>query len=198
MAPKKRKSTSFVFASTSTSLTFEKHKFLNITTHRHYLNYTIKRNLTQERCINTTLDQTPQIIERRGWKEFTQQPIEVVVPLVREFYVNATSREGCRVFMRGKWVHFDHSTINAFYDLPNINEDEYSTYKSNEVNFDEIISTLAYLGAQWTIKGETVITFNFSHLYRAYKTAGVPWRPDEKLLPPKTIISNANVESYTT
>ena len=145
MAPKKRKSTAF--ASTSASPTFDKHKFLNLTNHRHYLNHTIKRNLTQERGINTTLAPTPQIIERRGWQEFTQQPIDDVVPLVREFYANATNCEGCQVFVRGKWVHFDHSTINAFYGLPNIDDDEYSTYKSNAVNFDKIISTLAYPGA---------------------------------------------------
>ncbi|KAI3453422.1 hypothetical protein Pfo_010085 [Paulownia fortunei] len=224
MAFKKRKSTAS--ASTSVSSTFDKHKFLNITTHWHYLNHTIKCNLTQERGINTTLAPTPQIIERKRWQEFTQQPIDVVVPL------------SCRVFVQGKRVHFDHSTINAFYGLPDIDDDEYSTYKSNEVTFDEIISTLAYPGAQWTIKDETVITFSSTHLYGVYKvwhsfigaklmptthlsdltkeraillfaiitgksinigrTVGVPWRPDEELLLPKTIISNAIAESYTT
>ena len=48
-----------------------------------------------------------------------------VVPVVREFYANVEEHRNFRVFVRGKWVPFDRTTINRHDNLPNINNDEY-------------------------------------------------------------------------
>ena len=72
-------------------------------------------------------------MERR-WQKLTAQPEAAVLPVVREFYANAYEHENCRAFVRGKRVAFDRTTINQYYSLPNIDDDEYNTYFSKDLD----------------------------------------------------------------
>ena len=42
-------------------------------------------------------------------------------------------RDGFKVFVRGKWVSFNRTTINNFYRLNNVDDDEYHTLIKNDV-----------------------------------------------------------------
>ena len=65
-------------------------------------------------------------IQNRGWQVLAKQLEAVVVPVLQEFYTNAYKHENFQVFVWGKCAFFDRSTINCFYQLPNVDIDEYS------------------------------------------------------------------------
>ena len=73
------------------------------------------------------------------WELLCEHPDLVVVPIVREFYANGKERDGFRVFVRGKWVAFDRTTINGYYELADTEDDQYQALlKSDETNWDDI------------------------------------------------------------
>ena len=48
-------------------------------------------------------------------------------------------RDGFKVFVQGKWVPFDRTTINNFYGLNNVDDDEYHPLIKNDgTNWDAI------------------------------------------------------------
>ena len=79
-----------------------------------------------------------------------EHPDPAVVPIVREFYANGKGRDGFRVFVRGKWVAFDHTTINGYYGLPNLEDDQYQALLNNDVtNWDDIKDALCKEPESW-------------------------------------------------
>ena len=64
------------------------------------------------------------LITARGWVKLIEHLEAVVIPIVHEFYANAVEQDH-NVFVCRKLVSFDNSKINAFYGLPNIDNDEY-------------------------------------------------------------------------
>lgn len=67
-------------------------------------------------------------LETSGWMCFAQEPIKANDSMVREFYANAaeTNFTGDVVpIVWGRQVHFDSTTINALYGLPDANNDIY-------------------------------------------------------------------------
>ncbi|XVF20499.1 hypothetical protein REPUB_Repub12eG0005800 [Reevesia pubescens] len=87
-------------------------------------------------------------IDVRNWEIFVTQPKLVVLTVVREFYANAMEHQNGKVFVRGKWVSFDRSTINRYYRLPNIVDNEYHQQK-DKFNWEEVSRTLCKLGIRW-------------------------------------------------
>lgn len=82
-----------------------------------------------------------------------------MIPVVREFYYNATQREGYQVFVQGKMVLFDSKTINAYYQLPNLEDDYYTTYWEEELDLDQFITALCRPWVEWKLNNEEVVTF---------------------------------------
>ena len=73
-----------------------------------------------------------------------EHPEPAVVPIVREFYANGKESDDFRVFVRGKWVKFDRLTINHYYGLANIEDDQYQDLlESEEAKWDEIKNACA-------------------------------------------------------
>ena len=64
-------------------------------------------------------------IDANRWEILCKHLEPAVVPIVREFYANGKERDEFRVFVRGKWVKFDCSTINHYYGLADIEDDQY-------------------------------------------------------------------------
>ena len=62
-----------------------------------------------------------------------------VVLVVREFYANGLERDEFSIMVRGKSVPFDRSTINRYYGLADIEDDEYKPLVENDdTDWDEI------------------------------------------------------------
>ena len=79
-----------------------------------------------------------------------EHPDPAVVPIVREFYANGKERDDFRVFVRGKWVKFDRTTINHYYGLADIEDDQYQALlESDETNWDDIKNALCKEPAAW-------------------------------------------------
>ena len=81
-------------------------------------------------------------MKSRKWKELVKHPEAAVVPLVREFYANMKEHRNFRVFVRGKIVPFDRTTINRYYKLSNIVNDEYERMLEGSINWDTIKDAL--------------------------------------------------------
>ena len=116
MAPKTK-------SGAGSSQSFNSSKFLSYETQKNFIDqrriYVIQeRGLVQklERKVNWTID-------RNRWELLCEHPDPVVVPIVREFYANGKERDGFRVFVRGKWVAFDRTTINGYYGLVDLEDD---------------------------------------------------------------------------
>ena len=55
-----------------------------------------------------------------------------VVLIVREFYANGIAEEDFKVMVRGKKVPFDRTIINKYYELEDVEEDEYHPLIEND------------------------------------------------------------------
>ena len=71
---------------------------------------------------------------------------------MREFYANIEEATGTIVIVRKKDVDISPGTINAFYQVPDIGDDEYVAYCNGEPNFEEIVSKLCAPGTQWKVR----------------------------------------------
>lgn len=76
-----------------------------------------------------------------------------------EFYTNTYEHNDGRVRVQGQDVSFDRTSINMFYSLPNIDNDEYVTYFSDQVNYEEIIGALCKPGTTWKLSHGKPISF---------------------------------------
>ena len=73
-----------------------------------------------------------KIIKDYKWELLYDHLNSAIVPMIREFYANGHERNGFTITVRGKSVSFDHSTINRYYGLANIEDDEYQPSIEND------------------------------------------------------------------
>ena len=79
-----------------------------------------------------------------------EHPNPAIVPIIREFYANGKERDEFQVFVRGKWVKFDCTTINHYYGLADIEDDQYQVLlESDETNWDDIKNALCKEPVMW-------------------------------------------------
>ncbi|XP_060179545.1 uncharacterized protein LOC132609529 isoform X2 [Lycium barbarum] len=96
-----------------------------------WFNKNLAKNITQERGIilDNLEARWPDFYRRlmtSGWMCFAAEPIKANYTIVREFYANATESDFANdlvVTVRGKQVRFDSERINAYYNLPNGDND---------------------------------------------------------------------------
>ena len=89
-------------------------------------------------------------IDANQWEILCEHPDPVVVPIVREFYVNGKERDDLRVFVRGKWVKFDRTIINHHYGLADIEDDQYQDLlESEEAKWEKIKNALCKKNVAW-------------------------------------------------
>ena len=72
--------------------------------------------------------------------------------------------------MRGVWVPFDRATINAFYQIPHLDDEEYQRL-NEEPNYMEIIKCLSNGQGQWKVNSKgKVVNFKVKYLTYVPKT----------------------------
>ncbi|PON88684.1 hypothetical protein TorRG33x02_155890 [Trema orientale] len=59
------------------------------------------------------------------WQKFCKHPGSGISPIARDFYANVYEHEGNQINVRGKVITFDNHAINHFYELPDIEDDDY-------------------------------------------------------------------------
>ncbi|KAH1114195.1 hypothetical protein J1N35_007573 [Gossypium stocksii] len=72
-----------------------------------------------------------RVAEALNWELFCEKRPNVDEELVREFYVNLTSSELTEVLVCGIKVPINSNAINEFFELPDFENDEYSSLMSN-------------------------------------------------------------------
>ena len=132
MAPKKG-------ISAGTSQSYDQSKFVSFIAQTRFTNR-LKLHVIQERGLTTTSDKiVKRTIEDNKWNLLCEHPGPVVVPIVREFYANGMDRDGYKAFVQGKWVPFDRTSINNYYGLDNVDDEEYQAIlDSDNTNWDAI------------------------------------------------------------
>lgn len=87
-------------------------------------------------------------IETQKWHKFCEQPGPAITLVVREFYANATERNDFIVKVRGVKVSYSAAAINEYYELPNIDNDDYRQSES-KLDPDAILKVVGSQGADW-------------------------------------------------
>ena len=143
MAPKTK-------SGAGSSQSFDASKFLSYETQKKFTDQ-LRIHVIQERGLVQKLEHKVNwTIDANRWEILCEHPEPAVVPIVREFYANGKERDDFRVFVRGKWVKFDRSTINHYYGLADIEDDQYQALlESEEVKWDEIKNSLCKEPAAW-------------------------------------------------
>ncbi|KAH1032495.1 hypothetical protein J1N35_044669 [Gossypium stocksii] len=72
-----------------------------------------------------------QIVEALNWELFCEKRPSTDEELVREFYVNLISSKLIEVSIRGIKVPITSNAINEFFELPDFENDKYSSFMSN-------------------------------------------------------------------
>ncbi|KAK5836134.1 hypothetical protein PVK06_011889 [Gossypium arboreum] len=83
---------------------------------------------------------------------FCDERLTLNPELVQEFYTNLTSTNATEVFVRRVKVPLNSKSINDFYDLPNYEDDDYSSILINVETdiMQEILRELTIPRFKWT------------------------------------------------
>ncbi|KAH1082259.1 hypothetical protein J1N35_022020 [Gossypium stocksii] len=94
-----------------------------------------------------------QIAEALNWELFFEKKPSVDEELVHEFYANLTSSKLTKVSVRRIKVPITSNAINEFFELPDFEDDEYSSLMNNIEfeNMQEILKELIVPGSKWTV-----------------------------------------------
>ena len=136
MAPKTK-------SSAESSQSFDASKFLSYEMQKKFTDQLRIHVIQERRLVQKLQHNVNWTIDANRWEILCEHPELAVVPIVREFYANGKERDDFRVFVRGKWVKFDRTTINHYYELADIEDDQYQALlESEETKWDEIKNAL--------------------------------------------------------
>lgn len=68
------------------------------------------------------------------------------------------------IFVRAKQVSFDNVAINRYYQLPSIENDEYSHYLDDGPKMNKVLRTIAQLGAKWIVTTNDALKLKSGYL----------------------------------
>ena len=136
---------------------FDKTKFVSENAQNRYYDSISNQNLIAERGLCVTginqLSITTNIRERK-WDDFCAQPLAAIVPVVTEFYANVPKHHHQKVFVRGKQVAFSGHAINVFFNLPDIENDDYIAFLGGKIDYQEVLRTIVVPGTQWRMSDD--------------------------------------------
>lgn len=132
MAGKRQRVIKISARESDTSTGFDKRRFVSIAVLDYYYSLLVDMDVIPERGLiphETRNKGVADMIKDRGWENFMQHLEDVVVTIFHEFYINTLQADGYEVKVRGKTVSFDKSTINAYFHIRDIDdEDEFMSY----------------------------------------------------------------------
>ena len=113
MAPKTK-------SAVGSSQSFDSSKFLSYETQKKFTDQKWIHVIQERGLVQKLQHKVNWTIDANRWEILCEHPEPTVVPIVRAFYANGKERDDLRVFVRGKWVKFDRTTINHYYGLADI------------------------------------------------------------------------------
>lgn len=139
-------------------------KFLDPYAHELHKRQMNEKGLVPKKSINASgelMASIRSIILQKPWDTLTVVSKPTVTLLVREFYPNI--REAFSYSMvRGKNIKMNFPTINAFYELLNIENCEYVQFLGNTIDFQEFISTRCLHRAKLIVMSEASYRFKLN------------------------------------
>ena len=136
---------------------FDKTKFVSENAQNRYYDSVSNQNPIAERGLCATEINWPSItanIRKRKWDDFCAQPLAAIVPVVTEFYANVPKHHHQKVFVRGKQVAFSGHAINVFFNLPDIENDDYTAFLGGKIDYQEVLRTIVVPSTQWRMSDD--------------------------------------------
>ncbi|KAK5839709.1 hypothetical protein PVK06_008539 [Gossypium arboreum] len=123
-----------------------------------------------------------QLVETLNWELFCEKRPSVDEELVREFYANLTSNELTEVPVRGIKVPITSNDINEFFELPDFENDDYSSLMSNikPKNLQEFLEELTAPGSKWIVSKQGIHTCQREYLTPLAKQIEESEDPEEE------------------
>ena len=134
MAPRSKKRKGSTSTAAEPEKEYDATKFVSTAAQKRYVAFVVKKGDIQDRGLYVTVDSVSYQVEKRKWEELVKHPEVAVVPVVREFYANMEEHQNFQVVVRGRMVPFDRTTINQYYNLPNIDNDGYEHMLQGSIN----------------------------------------------------------------
>ena len=100
-------------------------KFVNLEASKRFTLISTNRSFIKEKGFHHPENFFKRIIANKWWKALFQPPRPAAIMVVREFYANLVAHVVKKVRVRGVLVDFSTESINKFYNLEPINEDDY-------------------------------------------------------------------------
>ncbi|KAH1064125.1 hypothetical protein J1N35_029112 [Gossypium stocksii] len=115
-----------------------------------------------------------QVTEALNWELFCEKRPSVDKELVHEFYANLTSSELTEFPVHGIKVPINSNAINELFELPDFENDKYSSLLSNikPENLQEILEELTVPGSKWTVSKQGIPTCRKEYLTPLAKKIG--------------------------
>ncbi|GMN64007.1 hypothetical protein TIFTF001_033098 [Ficus carica] len=142
-------------------------KFISSEAATYYNDTVVLKSIVPERGLKPDAFHERQMldnIEKRKWQTFTAHPQKASVPLVREFYAYAKYSVDHMTVLQGKPISFDRSTINRFYGLDGIDDDEYFEYLNDHLDYGEVLKFIVGSGIEWRLNEGVAVSFMGSAL----------------------------------
>ena len=115
----------------SSSQSYNASKFVSFATQERYTSQRQLKPIQEKRLIQNLEKDVKKTIKDYKWELLCDHSNPAVVLVVREFYANGLEQDGFSIMVRGKSVPFDRSTINRYYGLADIEDDEYQPLVEN-------------------------------------------------------------------
>ena len=111
----------------------------------------LKLKPIQERGLVQNLEhEVNTVIKDNKWELLCEHLNPTMVLVVQEFYANGIERDGLTVMVRGKLVPFDRTTINRYYGLTDIDDNEHHPLIENDgTNWEAIKEYLCTDNVAW-------------------------------------------------
>ena len=172
MGPKKSIASKCPRASSSTE--FDHNRFVSATAEECFQTSITRRSRIKERGFeldseNSKTEGFYKTIQERGWQLFCRHPKAAAMTVVHEFFTNAVEGPtGHKVFVRGKEVKYDNTTINNLLHLQYnpVGPDDMDVLLNNKANIPMITQAICQSkGTRWTIVRDAHAHFPLNDLH---------------------------------
>ncbi|EOY31738.1 Uncharacterized protein TCM_038855 [Theobroma cacao] len=97
---------------------------------------------------------------------YNEEPIAVVMLIIREFFANVKKHHNGSILVRGKFVPFTVDAITTYFEIPDDMINEYFILK---LDYEEIINYLCKGNEEWKLFKGSPLSFKSNKLHGVWK-----------------------------
>ena len=149
-----------------TSHDYDHEKFVNKSVGEKFGLISKNRSFIKKKGFHHPEDFFGKTIDNKGWKALCQ-PLRLTATMVmHEFYANLATNVLKKVWVRGVLVEFSAKSINAYYNLEQVNSEAYDKLQASP-NYPKVLRMLTNGRGEWKLNNEGH-TMHFKDKHLAY------------------------------